>query len=263
MSRFGVEVFQNEYLPSGGTEVHAVISVTSNGGDGATAPADVSTAAEVIVIDVSSSMGAGRKLEYARLGAAAAIRQIRDGVHFAVLAGSDRVAGGLPTLEPRSGIGGDEAASGARARRDAGKGRNRHRGLAVRHPGTARAWRLQSSPRDPAHRRAERVGAPGAASRSARCLRRRCSSAIAEVSGRTGRWQNCVRSHPHSSAPSTSFPSVGFDGGRVPFDDAGLDGAGKARPHRFECNSRTTAAIRFVRQVHPMVEDLTGRHGHR
>ena len=32
MSTFEVEVFQNEYLPAGGTEVNAIVTVSSAGG---------------------------------------------------------------------------------------------------------------------------------------------------------------------------------------------------------------------------------------
>ena len=34
MSTFEVEVFQNEYLPSGGTEVNAIVTVSSAGWPG-------------------------------------------------------------------------------------------------------------------------------------------------------------------------------------------------------------------------------------
>lgn len=80
---FRVEVDQNRFLPLGGTEVHAVVSVTSN------SPVLVGSAvraSEVIIIDTSGSMY-GEKINAAKQAARAAIETLRDGVRFAVVAG--------------------------------------------------------------------------------------------------------------------------------------------------------------------------------
>lgn len=80
---FRVEIDQNPYLPIGGTEVHAVVSVTSN------SPVLVGSsvrASEVIIIDTSGSMY-GEKINAAKRAARAAIETLRDGVRFAVVAG--------------------------------------------------------------------------------------------------------------------------------------------------------------------------------
>jgi hypothetical protein len=93
---FTVEVFQNEYLPVGCREVNAVVTVTSVGSadDGPRdGPTDTEDAAEIIILDCSGSMGPGRqaaKISQAREAAAAAIDVIRDGVAFAVVAGRRR-----------------------------------------------------------------------------------------------------------------------------------------------------------------------------
>jgi VWA domain-containing protein len=85
---FTVAVFQNEYLPDGGQEVNAVVTVTSPA-DGPPAGQGSADAAEVIIIDCSGSMGAPRlKIEQARAATSAAIDVIRDGVAFAVIAGT-------------------------------------------------------------------------------------------------------------------------------------------------------------------------------
>ena len=79
------EVFQNEYLPDGATDVHAIVTVTSAGTGqvGATGGA-----AEAIIIDCSGSMGAPQtKIIAARKAAAAAINEIADGTWFAVIQG--------------------------------------------------------------------------------------------------------------------------------------------------------------------------------
>ncbi|HET8684927.1 MAG TPA: VWA domain-containing protein [Micromonosporaceae bacterium] len=81
------EVYQNEYLPQGGRLVDAVIAVTAEGGS---ASGGLPTAAQVIVIDCSASMAFPHtKLPEAKRATAAAIDGLRDGVAFAVVAGTD------------------------------------------------------------------------------------------------------------------------------------------------------------------------------
>jgi uncharacterized protein YegL len=82
---FAVTVDQNEYLPAGGRVMDAAISVTAAGGSGAHGPAP--TAAQVIMIDTSSSM-AGSRIEEAKRATAVAIDTLRDGVLFAVVSGA-------------------------------------------------------------------------------------------------------------------------------------------------------------------------------
>ena len=86
-SVFAVEVYQNEYLPEGGQDVSAVITVTS--GESVPEAAAGSAGAEIIIIDCSGSMGSPRtKIAEARTATAAAVDVIRDGVAFAVIAGN-------------------------------------------------------------------------------------------------------------------------------------------------------------------------------
>ncbi|MFC0041189.1 vWA domain-containing protein [Actinomadura rayongensis] len=85
--RFDVSVDQNKYLPAGGTEVHAIVSVEASGGAVAAPPG---AAAEVIIIDTSGSMSyPATKLRSAVDAAVAAVDTLRDGVHFAIIAGND------------------------------------------------------------------------------------------------------------------------------------------------------------------------------
>ena len=62
MSRFAAEVFENEYLPEGASEVHAVVTVTAGGNDpgvgdaAADGTGTVARAAEIVIIDSSGSM---------------------------------------------------------------------------------------------------------------------------------------------------------------------------------------------------------------
>ncbi|WP_338676708.1 VWA domain-containing protein [Streptomyces sp. SCSIO 30461] len=108
--RFSVDVYQNEYLPEGGREVNAIVTVTSTGGGtsrgGAFAaapptsrpgrgapdpgvPGPGATAAVVLMVDCSGSMEyPPTKMRNAREATAAAIDALRDGTAFAVVAGT-------------------------------------------------------------------------------------------------------------------------------------------------------------------------------
>ncbi|MGW0390800.1 VWA domain-containing protein [Streptomyces sp. NPDC003042] len=88
--RFSVEVYQNEFLPQGGQDVHAIVTVTSTGGATATtARALGQDAAVVVMVDCSGSMEyPPDKMRGAREATAAAIDTLRDGTAFAVIAGT-------------------------------------------------------------------------------------------------------------------------------------------------------------------------------
>jgi von Willebrand factor type A C-terminal domain/von Willebrand factor type A domain len=93
---FTVDVFQNEYLPVGACEVHAIVTVSS-AGSAADGPAAAASAAEIIIIDCSGSMGLPMaKMDQARKATDAAIDAIRDGVAFAVVAGNWRARPAYP-----------------------------------------------------------------------------------------------------------------------------------------------------------------------
>ena len=53
MTSFTMDCYQNEYLPAGAGEMHAILTVTAAGGAPTSAP---SSAAEIIIVDVSGSM---------------------------------------------------------------------------------------------------------------------------------------------------------------------------------------------------------------
>ena len=55
MAQFTADVFQNEFLPDGGTDVHAIVRVMcSDTGGGVAAPG--TQAAEILIVDTSGSM---------------------------------------------------------------------------------------------------------------------------------------------------------------------------------------------------------------
>ena len=83
-------VHQNLYLAKGSREVHAVITVDAQG-DAAIEHAQP-PAAEVLILDSSASMGApAEKIVKAKEAARAAIDELRDGVWFALITGSNGV----------------------------------------------------------------------------------------------------------------------------------------------------------------------------
>ncbi len=124
---FTVEVFQNEYLPAGSSEVDAVITVTSSGTAGWTQPMDTQ-AAEVIIIDCSASMRVPpTKIARAREATSAAIDAIRDGVAFAIVSGTH----GAEHVYP---LGGGMATASTKTRQDAKRlvdGLQPHGGTAI------------------------------------------------------------------------------------------------------------------------------------
>jgi hypothetical protein len=88
---FTVDIDQNPYLPVGGRDVSAIVTVTADDtGDAPTpggAPGDGN--AEIIIIDCSGSMDyPPTKMTEARAATAAAIDVVHDGTQFAVVAGT-------------------------------------------------------------------------------------------------------------------------------------------------------------------------------
>jgi hypothetical protein len=82
---FTAETYQNEFLPPGGTEVSAIVSIDAHGSE-MTPVAGSRT--EILILDRSASM-AGHKLAAMKRAAKAAIDCIRDGVWFGVIAGNE------------------------------------------------------------------------------------------------------------------------------------------------------------------------------
>jgi von Willebrand factor type A C-terminal domain/von Willebrand factor type A domain len=86
---FTLTIDQNKYLPEGGREVHAIVTVEASGAPPVSARS--TAAAEVIIIDTSGSMDYPRTKMFAAIRAAqTAVDSLRDGVAFAVVSGSAR-----------------------------------------------------------------------------------------------------------------------------------------------------------------------------
>ncbi len=126
-SGFTVDVDQNQYLPEGGREVSAVVTVTSAAdatglsGPGS-AGAEPDHSAEIIIIDCSGSMEYPHtKIAEARAATAAAVDVVRDGVLFAVIAGTNLAwpvfpaDGGMVRADASSRAAARQAVTGLRA----------------------------------------------------------------------------------------------------------------------------------------------------
>ncbi|MFD0905934.1 vWA domain-containing protein [Actinomadura sediminis] len=93
--QFTVKVDQNKYLPEGGREVHAIVSVEASAAGGTEggavlAAGPATRASEVVIIDTSGSMSyPDTKLRAAVEAAQVAVDTLRDGVEFAVVSGSN------------------------------------------------------------------------------------------------------------------------------------------------------------------------------
>jgi len=98
MTTFDVETHYNEYLPTGADEVNAIVTVTASATGAARADGSGPNAAEIILLDVSGSMGGKTgKLREAKKATMAAIDTLRDGVGFAVVGGHDEAMMLYPT----------------------------------------------------------------------------------------------------------------------------------------------------------------------
>ncbi|TDC57350.1 VWA domain-containing protein [Actinomadura sp. KC345] len=88
--QFTVKIDQNKFLPEGGREVHAIVSVEATAGEGAVAAPSSAKASEVIIIDTSGSMSyPDAKMRAAVAAAQVAVDALRDGVEFAIISGSN------------------------------------------------------------------------------------------------------------------------------------------------------------------------------
>ena len=100
MANFTAEVFQNEFLPAGGTDVHAIVTITC-AESGEAGRGTGGEAAEIIIIDTSGSMQ-GDKIMAARSAASAAVDQVIDGTWFAIIAGSEHATRLFPYANAES-----------------------------------------------------------------------------------------------------------------------------------------------------------------
>ncbi|GET41822.1 vWA domain-containing protein [Microseira wollei] len=96
-SQFKAEVFQNQYLPQGAKEVHAIMTVTVAGGEGVSAtPAGERLFG--IICDISGSMG-GEKIQAAKGAMAKIVNLLPDDAYFFIVTGSSSARLVFPMLK--------------------------------------------------------------------------------------------------------------------------------------------------------------------
>ncbi len=96
MAEFTTAVFQNEFLPDGGTDVNAIVTISCKGA-GTAGQSGSGDAGEIIIVDTSGSMGPAT-MAGAKDAAQAALSEIVDGTWFAVIAGADRAMLAFPLV---------------------------------------------------------------------------------------------------------------------------------------------------------------------
>jgi hypothetical protein len=94
MTKFSLEVFQNEYVPAHSTTMDAILTVSAHG----PARAEAGAAAEVLIIDTSGSMySPPGRIRAAIRAAEVAVERIRDGVLFGIVTGNHDATTIFPT----------------------------------------------------------------------------------------------------------------------------------------------------------------------
>ena len=96
---FTVDIDHNPYLPAGGRDVSAVVTVTAESSDDTPPePGAAGASAEIIIVDCSGSMDfPPEKILAARAATSAAVDVIRDGARFAIVAGTNTAWPVYPT----------------------------------------------------------------------------------------------------------------------------------------------------------------------
>lgn len=102
MAEFTAAVYQNEFLPDGGTDVNAIVTITCKGA-GTAGQSGSGAAGEIIIVDTSGSMGPAT-MAAAKDAAQAALAEIVDGTWFAVVAGADRAMLAYPPVSSGPGM---------------------------------------------------------------------------------------------------------------------------------------------------------------
>lgn len=115
MAEFSSAVYQNEFLPDGGTDVNAIVTIrcTGAGTAGRTGSGD---AGEIIAIDTSGSMGTVN-MQAAKQAAMIALDNIVDGTYFAVVTGNHKAYLAYPPVQSGPGMVPMSASTRAEAKR--------------------------------------------------------------------------------------------------------------------------------------------------
>nr|WP_300150485.1 VWA domain-containing protein [Propionicimonas sp.] len=115
MAEFTSAVYQNEFLPDGGTDVNAIVTISCTGA-GAAGRTGSGDAGEIVVVDTSGSMGVAN-MNAAKQAAMVALDNILDGTYFAVVAGNHKAYLAYPMVQTGAGMVRMDARTRAEARR--------------------------------------------------------------------------------------------------------------------------------------------------
>ena len=115
MALFTSAVYQNEFLPDGGTDVNAIVTIACSGA-GAAGQTGSGDAGEIIIVDTSGSMG-NVNMAAAKQAAMVALDHILDGTYFAVVAGNHKAYLAYPMVQSGAGMVRMDARTRAEARR--------------------------------------------------------------------------------------------------------------------------------------------------
>lgn len=102
MADFTSAVYQNEFLPDGGTDVNGIVTIGCTNA-GQAGQVDGGDAGEIIIVDTSGSMGE-TNMEAAKNAAIAALDHIVDGTWFAVVAGNHQAYLAYPVSRGGAGM---------------------------------------------------------------------------------------------------------------------------------------------------------------
>jgi hypothetical protein len=102
MAQFTSTVYQNEFLPDGGTDVNAIVTIDCVGA-GAAGQTGSGAAGEVIIVDTSGSMGE-TNMRAAKQAAMVAVDAILDGTYFAIIAGNHKAYLAYPMVQTGPGM---------------------------------------------------------------------------------------------------------------------------------------------------------------
>lgn len=96
-TQFKAEVFQNQYLPQGAKQVHAIMTVAVDGGEGVSVNSNEEKVFGIIC-DTSGSMG-GQKIQAAKSAIAKLIHLLPEDAHFFIVTGSSSARLVFPMLK--------------------------------------------------------------------------------------------------------------------------------------------------------------------
>src|SRR6202044_3067628 len=259
---FTVQIDQNPYLPVGGRDVSAVVTVTADAEPTDGAPSWSGSAdgsAEIIIVDCSGSMDfPPEKIHAARAATSAAVDVIRDGARFAIVAGTSTAwpvyptDGAMAVADARTRAEAKQAVTGLRSNGGTAIGqwlRLTHR-IFQSYPATLRHAILLTDGKNQHETPEELAAAIGLCEGVFSCDCRGVGTGwqVSELRTISGALRGSVDIVPDPAGLAADFTVMMANAMGKQVADVAL---------RVWTPQRAT--VRFVKQVAPAVDDLTGR----